>query len=299
MANLDAKTIASFGDEWGRFDQTGMKSTELDKVFVEYFAVFPWEQLPEGAIGFDMGCGSGRWARLVAPRVGWLHCIDPSPAIEVARRTLAGCDNVSFHRASTDDPGLPRGSQDFGYSLGVLHHVPDTARAMRSCVDLLKPGGVLLVYLYYAFDDRPGWFRALWRLSDLGRRAICRLPPRGKRWVTDLIAALVYLPLARGCELLERVGVGVDNIPLAYYRHHSFYTLRTDARDRFGTPLEKRFTRREVVSLMEGAGLERIRVSDTAPFWCAVGFKRQLAQLPQLDPRSSCGSWAKAESETG
>jgi hypothetical protein len=44
---------------------------------------------------------------------------------------------------------------------------------------------------------------------------------------------------------------------------------------RFGTPLEKRFTRAEVVSLMEDAGLERVRVSDGAPFWCAVGFRRR------------------------
>ena len=273
--NADPATVASFGDEWSRFDQSGLSEEEARKVFNEYFAVFPWDRLPPDAEGFDMGCGSGRWARLVAPRVGRLHCIDPSPAIEVARRTLAGCDNVRFHRASTDDHGLPRGSQDFGYSLGVLHHVPDTAGAVRSCVDLLKPGGVLLLYLYYAFDNRPRWFRALWRLSDLGRRVICRLPPRAKHWVTDSIAALVYFPLARGCGLVERVGVRVENIPLAYYRHHSFYTLRTDARDRFGTPLEKRFTRKEVVSLMEDAGLERVRVSETAPFWCAVGFRRR------------------------
>ncbi len=36
-----------------------------------------------------MGCGSGRWARWVAPKVGRLHCIDPSIAIDVARKNLA------------------------------------------------------------------------------------------------------------------------------------------------------------------------------------------------------------------
>ncbi len=94
--------------------------------------------------------------------------------------------------------------------------------------------------------------------------------------VTDPIAALVYLPLAQACGLLGRTGVRVDNIPLAYYRNHSFYTLRTDARHWFGTSLEKCFSRRQVVSLMEDAGLERVRVSDRAPLWCAVGSKRNL-----------------------
>ncbi len=49
--------------------------------------------------------------------------------------------------------------------------------------------------------------------------------------------------------------------------------MRTDARDRFGTPLEQRFTAEEIKSMMEDAGFVDIRFSDAPPFWCAVGFK--------------------------
>ncbi len=250
-----------------------MSDDEARKVFDEYFAVFPWASLPPNAEGFDMGCGSGRWARWVAPQVGKLHCVDPSGAIEVARANLAGLENVTFHRESVDSSGLLSGSQDFGYSLGVLHHVPDTAAAIRSCVSLLKPGAPLLLYLYYAFDNRPWWFRALWRLSDWARRVIFRLPPGLKHGVTDVIAALVYLPLARLSLLMERLGLPVGSIPLSYYRHHSFYTMRTDARDRFGTPLEQRFSRAQIAMMMGAAGLVDIRFSEAAPYWCAVGIK--------------------------
>ncbi len=145
MSNIDPRTVASFGDEWSRFDQSGMPVHEACKVFGKYFSAFPWESLPKEAEGFDMGCGSGRWARWVAPRVGRLHCIDPSDAIEVARRNLANVDKILYHRAGLDDRCLPPASQDFGYSLGVLHHVPDTAAAIRSCVDLLRPGAPLLL----------------------------------------------------------------------------------------------------------------------------------------------------------
>jgi SAM-dependent methyltransferase len=250
-----------------------MSADEAQKAFEEYFAVFPWTDLPQGAEGFDMGCGSGRWARFVAPRVGLLHCIDPSNAIDVARTKLALQSNVVFHKASVDSPGLEANSQDFGYSLGVLHHVPDTAAAIRSCVTLLKPGAPLLLYLYYAFDGRPWWFKALWRLSDMVRRVICRLPGTIKHAVTDVIAALVYWPLSRLAGLLERLGISVTALPLSYYRHHSFYTLRTDARDRFGTPLEQRFTRMQIETMMRGAGLVDVWFSEGAPFWCAVGRK--------------------------
>lgn len=272
--NLDVKTVNSFGDEWARFDQAALSEDEAKKIFDEYFAVFPWELLPTNASGFDMGCGSGRWARLVAPRVGHLHCIDPSTALEVARKALSSTANVTFHQAGVDDGPLPPASQDFGYSLGVLHHVPDTAAAIRECVALLKPGAPFLVYLYYAFDNRSSLFKLIWRCSDLLRRGIYRLPAALKHVVTDALAGLVYFPLARLSLVMDRLGLSVTSVPLSYYRNHSFYTMRTDSRDRFGTPLEQRFTRKQIAAMMAAAGLTEIRFSDRAPYWCAVGIKR-------------------------
>ena len=271
--NVDSNTIKSFGDEWSRFDQSELSAAEACIIFDEYFEIFPWEKLPQNASGFDMGCGAGRWARLLAPRVGHLHCIDPSSALEVAKLALSSATNVSFHCASVDDSPLPQSSQDFGYSLGVLHHVPDTAAAIRACVAMLKPGAPFLVYLYYAFDNRSLAFKLTWRCSDLMRRAICRLPASLKQLVTDILAVLVYYPLARTSLLAERLHLKVSSIPLSYYRNHSFYTMRTDSLDRFGTPLEKRFTRKEIAEMLEAAGLSDVRFSDKAPYWCAAGVK--------------------------
>ena len=273
MKNLDADTVKSFGDEWTRFDQSKLPQEEAQRIFDEYFAVFPWDKVSKDSTGFDMGCGSGRWARLMAPRVGHLHCIDPSPALEVAKLALSSNSNVSFHRVSVGESPLKPNSQDFGYSLGVLHHVPDTAGAIRACVVMLKPGAPFQLYLYYAFDNRPFFFRVIWRCTDLLRRVICRLPPEIKHLVTDILAVVVYYPLARLTLIAEQMGLAVASIPLSYYRNHSFYTMRTDARDRFGTPLEKRFTKRQIEEMMESAGLVNIRFSDAAPFWCAMGVK--------------------------
>ena len=273
MSNIDKKTVESFGDEWSRFDQLGMSDDEALKRFNEYFAVFPWAAISPDAEGFDMGCGSGRWARFVAPKIGKLHCIDPSNALEVAQVNLSAHENVSFHKASLDSECLLPNSQDFGYSLGVLHHVPDTAAAIRSCVDLLKPGAPLLLYLYYSFENRPWWFNAIWRVSDLARQIIYRLPPIPKHIITDVIAILVYVPLTTFSSLMERLGFNVASFPLSYYRKFSFYSMRTDARDRFGTPLEQRFSRKQILEMMKAAGLVDVRFSDAEPHWCVVGSK--------------------------
>lgn len=272
--NLHRRTVDGFGDEWHRFDQSQLDAAERRAVFDAYFAVFPWDRLPASAEGFDLGCGSGRWAALVAPRVRRLHCIDPSSAIDVARRNLAAYPNCVFHQTSVAAMPVAAASMDFGYSLGVLHHVPDPQAGLDACVRALKPGAPFLVYLYYAFDNRPAWFRLLWRLSDLGRQVICRLPRTAAYALSQVLAVGVYLPLARGARLLERAGVDVSSFPLSAYRRLSFYTMRTDALDRFGTQLERRFTRDQIRMMMESAGLERVTFADAEPFWCAVGFRR-------------------------
>jgi ubiquinone/menaquinone biosynthesis C-methylase UbiE len=274
-ANLDAKTVEGFGEEWNRFDQTGMSDSELREQFERYFDVFPWNLLPENSVGFDMGCGSGRWAKLAALGVGKLFCVDASnQALAVARRNLAQYKNVEFCHASVAELPFDDDSMDFAYSLGVLHHVPDTASGIAACARKLKKGAPLLLYLYYAFDNRPAWFRFIWRISDVFRGMICALPFGIKKVITDLIALLVYFPLARFAGLLEKGGFKTDSLPLSVYRVHSFYTMRTDALDRFGTRLEQRFTKIQIKQMMEAAELESIRFSDTSPYWCAVGLKK-------------------------
>src|SRR5690606_22500061 len=218
--------------------------------------------------------GSGRWARLVAPRVGRLHCLDASAdALAVARRALDGAANVTFHHASVDAIPLADGSMDFGYSLGVLHHVPDTEAGIRSAVAKLKPGAPFLLYLYYALDNRSTLYRALWRATVLPRHVISRLPSPLRYASSQAIAAGVYWPLARTARLAERAGIPPHSIPLAAYRDKSFYTMRTDALDRFGTRLEQRFSRAEIESMMRRSGLRDIVFSEDVPYWCAVGVK--------------------------
>jgi ubiquinone/menaquinone biosynthesis C-methylase UbiE len=273
--NIDRKTVEGFGDEWAAFDQTELSAKEQQRLFDQYFSPFPFDALPQDARGFDLGCGTGRWAELVARRVGQLHCIDPAEkALSVAKRRLAGSPNVEFHQCAVDEIPLADESQDFGYSIGVLHHVPDTEAALGACVRKLRPGAPFLVYLYYAFDNRPLWFRAIWKASDAGRAGISRLSFPLRKAVTSAIAAIVYWPLARMASLLENAGRDVASIPLSEYRYRSFYSMRTDALDRFGTRLERRFTRGEIEAMMRHCGLDEIRFREAPPYWVACGLKR-------------------------
>ncbi|MEE8321476.1 MAG: class I SAM-dependent methyltransferase [Gammaproteobacteria bacterium] len=274
--NLNSDVVRDFGQEWQAFDQSGLDQAEIEAQFDRYFRIFPWGKVDRESIGADIGCGSGRWAKQVAPRVHTLHCIDASSeAISVARKNLENRENCNILQGSVDNLPLDDDSLDFAYSLGVLHHIPDTTAGLASCVAKLKSGAPFLVYLYYAFDNRSRWFKYLWKVSDLLRRIISTLPFRLKIFVTGVIATIIYYPLAWISLLLEKAGMNVDTLPLSAYRKASFYTMRTDALDRFGTRLERRFTREDIKRMMESAGLTDIRFSDAQPYWCAVGFKEK------------------------
>lgn len=274
MENQDKKTVDGFGDEWSRFDQSELPDSEQQLLFDEYFSVFPWKDISKDSIGFDLGCGTGRWAKSVAPRVKKLICIDPSSALEIAKKNLSDFDNCEFDNATVDEISLDDNTMDFGYSLGVLHHVPDTALGIKQCVQKLKKGAPFLVYLYYRFDNRPLWFRFIWSVSDLIRKVISKLPYRLRYILSQIIAFFVYFPLARTAFLLDKLNFNISNFPLSSYKNLSFYTMRTDALDRFGTRLEQRFTREEIKDMMKNAGLGDIEFSKSKPFWVAVGFKK-------------------------
>lgn len=272
--NLNEDVIRGFGDEWSRFTQDRLDNAAREQIFQDYFAVFPWNLLRSDAIGADIGCGSGRWAQVVAPRVGLLSLIDASPdALAVARSNLADMPNVRFEHASVGDLPMADASLDFAYSLGVLHHVPDTSAAIRAIAAKLKPGAPFLIYLYYAFDNRSVAYRVLWLISDGVRRVVSRLPFALRYLVSQILAILVYWPMARTALMLDRLGVLPMGWPLSYYRDKPLYVLRTDALDRFGTRLEQRFSRAEIYAMLGDAGFVDIRFSDRPPFWCAVGVK--------------------------
>ena len=281
-SNLESATVEGFGLEWSAYDQSGVTETELNQVFRTYFKIFPWHLLdPSKSVGADFGCGSGRWSKFLSPYVRHLHLIDASEAaLKTAKQRLHSCKNLSFHHCSIEDfrvngDGIADPEKlDFAISLGVLHHLPDVPRALKDIFVNLRPGAPLLLYLYYALDGRSKFYRMTWFASDQFRKLISLLPFKVRISITQILAALIYWPLARTALALDHFNILPLNFPLAFYRRSSFYVMKNDSLDRFGTRLEKRFSRQEIENMLTEAGFENIRFSDEAPFWCSIAYKK-------------------------
>jgi ubiquinone/menaquinone biosynthesis C-methylase UbiE len=272
--NIDQKTVTGFGDEWTRFDQSSLTNVESTILFNKYFSIFPKSYLNTNTIGVDFGCGSGRWAKHVAPFVKNLYCIDPSEAIDVAQLNLKNNSNCIFLKTDIENISLDDNFFDFGYSLGVLHHIPDTYSALKACSNKLKKGAPFLLYLYYNFDNKPKWYKLLWNFSEFFRSFISKLPLNLRYYFSQIMTFIVYLPLARFAKILSIMGFKVDNFPLSAYKDASIYVMRTDSLDRFGTRLEQRFSKDQIMNMLLNAGFENIIFSNESPYWCAVGFKK-------------------------
>ncbi len=266
----DPDALPGFPGDWTRLPNA-LPAAESRGIFDDYFAIFPWDTLPVHAVGADIGCGTGRWAKYASRKCHLLQVVDPSAqVIEAARLNLSDRPNVGFHLAGPAKLPFPDVSLDFAYSLGILQHTAKPERALLEIARILKPGAPFLVYLCYSFENRPAWFRAIWQMSDLLRATVSQLPQSLRYGACQILAAAIYLPMAKAAAILEKLSLMPAGWPLAYYRDKSFYTMRTDAMARFGTQIENRLTQDQIRHLLQAAGFDNVRFSDSPPFWCAV-----------------------------
>lgn len=263
--NIDAATVEAFGQEWERFGQ--FEAAEIEAIGNEYFDLFAETDWAHISTALDVGCGSGRWSRYLATRVSHVEAIDPSEAWMIAQENCSDLEHVRVTKASATAIPFPDASFDLVICLGVLHHIPDTRQALKQVCKAVKPGGRLLLYLYYNLEQRSGFTKAILAVVNGLRRGISRLP-RGPRNATcDILAVLIYWPLVTAARLGARLGLSVARWPLSYYCNKSWHVIRNDARDRFGTPLEQRFSRAEIAEMLKDAGMQAPVFSENAPFW--------------------------------
>jgi len=270
--NLDQEVINSFGHEWAAFDYSESESSEaLDKQFLAYCAPIDLDQFDvDSAVAADFGAGSGRWAARLLPYFSMIYVLEPSDgANQVLRIKFKNDTQVKILQETVGANSIPAESLDFAMSLGVLHHIPDTGLAISDVASKIKSGGIFLCYLYYKLENKPLFYRGLFWISNSLRWVISRLPYAVRRIVAQIIAGIIYLPLSRTSKILGTRGIDVSNFPLHHYANMPFVMLENDALDRFGTRLEQRFSKHEIIEMIDKAGfdLSTLRFSEAEPFW--------------------------------
>ena len=261
------QTQESFGYEWTHFNDWRPSG---ESNFHDYFEGVALESLA-GRTVLDAGCGMGRHARQIAAYAEQVVAVDFSRAIDQASRNMRDLVNVDCLQADLLALPLAEGSFDFVYSIGVLHHIADTERALAGLVHTVSPGGRLRVYLYW---KRHGWQGRLLDLVTLVRRATVRFPLPMLRALCWCLSVVLYGLVVLPYRALWALGLRRHHQwPLFVYTKYPFNVLYNDQFDRFSAPIEKRYDADEVRRLLESAGLTDVSVR--ACFgWVADGLKQ-------------------------
>lgn len=112
---------------------------------------------PDGKRVLEVGCGTGLdlfyFVRLGAKATG-IDISDESLKLAREQAKELGIKNIKLIQGDAENLPFKDDSFDIVYSYGVLHHTPDTEKAVKEAYRVTKGGGQALVMLYSKFSPQ-------------------------------------------------------------------------------------------------------------------------------------------------
>jgi SAM-dependent methyltransferase len=142
--------VGSFSFEWNTHNQTQLDVIRGDNSSEEQFVQktgFRPQDL-RGRLILDAGVGAGRYADVASRWGANVVGVDLSYAVEASHANFADRPNVFIAQADIGSLPFQDGTFDCIFSIGVLHHTPDTRAHFLRLVPLLKPGGTIAIWVY-------------------------------------------------------------------------------------------------------------------------------------------------------
>ena len=144
--------VESFGEEWHLFKRVKNDRMQMSKDEMKNYLSLEQKDI-EGKLILEIGCGAGPYLEVSAANYNAHHVfgVDLSRAVDAAYENVGHLENVTVIQANLFK--LPFRDEYFElmYSLGVLHHTPDTKEAFKAVCKKVKEGGVASVWVYGAY----------------------------------------------------------------------------------------------------------------------------------------------------
>jgi ubiquinone/menaquinone biosynthesis C-methylase UbiE/uncharacterized protein YbaR (Trm112 family) len=253
---------SSFGYQWNLF-----KSEQLDSINgtnlseARFTSETGWtKEWMKGKWILDAGCGAGRFLDVASKAEAEVVGLDISSAIDAAKSSLAGRENVHFVQASIFELPFRTNRFDGCYCIGVVQHTPDPQRAMQSLPRVLRPGGRIAITAYERKPWTPlnskYWLRPLTKRIEKQKLLACL--KKAMPILFPITNVLFRLPLAGR--------VFMFTIPVANYVHERALTKRQrydwailDTFDMLSPQYDQPRTQQEVESALAANGIVEIK----------------------------------------
>jgi SAM-dependent methyltransferase len=134
------------------YDDIDSEATLMEKATRGVFARLLGEQIPQGALVLEVGCGTGQLTNFLGMHYnrrvfGSDMCLH-SLRLANGFRERCRIKNAGFTQMNLFRPAFKPGVFDLVVSNGVLHHTADPRGAFESIARLVKPNGVIIIGLY-------------------------------------------------------------------------------------------------------------------------------------------------------
>ncbi|MDA8092027.1 MAG: methyltransferase domain-containing protein [Nitrospiraceae bacterium] len=263
---LKERTLKSFSFQWNTFGKIyleyGLHWQDYLPVSVEKSALL------EGKLGLDAGCGFGRHALQAAAAGAQMIGMDLSEAVKAAYSNTRHLKNVHIIQGDIYNPPFRRGTFDFIYSLGVLHHLPDPDGGFRSLAGLLRQGQEMFIWCY---DNEKPKKNSLYEFI---RRYSSRLNYKALYAFTFLAASGVRLSLNYPVMLAKAFGAKDKKFPYDYYTKYPFGVLHADLFDVFSVPSTRYYNLGQLEEWFAQSGMEVLEGRHCVSGWTVYGKKR-------------------------
>jgi ubiquinone/menaquinone biosynthesis C-methylase UbiE/uncharacterized protein YbaR (Trm112 family) len=162
-----AEVCRRFSFQWlwrwnGRFEASGRCYGVNDDLYIGWVN----EQLQSrraaapGEWMLDAGCGSGEKTEVLArlcPEQNVVGLDLGVESLEAATVRFGDRPNLDYVQGNILEPPFKARQFDYGMSLGVLHHTPNTRRAFAVLRRLLKEEATLIIWIYPTYEEGPEW----------------------------------------------------------------------------------------------------------------------------------------------
>ncbi|MBN1422536.1 MAG: methyltransferase domain-containing protein [Planctomycetes bacterium] len=230
-------TKRSFGFEWTRYDYEQVDPKYFRNFFLRTTGLDA--EALSGKLALDVGCGMGRYSRVAAELGAEVVSIDLGDGIERVRETVGGGGTVHPVQGNLMARPFRDGTFDVIFSIGVLHHTPDTRRAFESLLPALAEGGTIYIEVY-------GPMRRAW-LNRVLRSLTCRLPRRVLWHGVKVLTPIPEIPILRTVAL-----------PIPMSRKANRWDRFNDNFDWYSPRFQHHHTVDEVAGWFRDAGLEDV-----------------------------------------
>lgn len=142
----------NFGFQWNKFDKTQIDriTNGLVQSSERFFAATSWNREDlSGCNVLEVGSGAGRFTQVVLQHTeANIYSVDYSNAVDANYRNNGENPRLKLFQASIYELPFSHAQFDKVFCFGVLQHTPDVKRSVQCLVEMVKPGGELVVDFY-------------------------------------------------------------------------------------------------------------------------------------------------------